>query len=86
MGRYAHAASKISGPMFVMSGGCGRDGSLLSDGWLCDSNNQWIKVFHNVQFSYNHVNLKYLKATIIGGYKIKRFLKIMKLADIILSI
>ena len=42
--RYAHAASHITGPVFVMSGG--RSGSL-SDVWLCDcSTNQWIKVFH----------------------------------------
>ena len=49
--RYAHAASKITGPVFVMSGGC-VGGSTLSDMWLYDSTNQWIKVFHNVQFSY----------------------------------
>ena len=39
--RYAHAASHIAGPVFVMNGGVG--GSTLSDVWLCD-NNQWIKV------------------------------------------
>ena len=62
MGRYAHAASHITGPMFVMSGGYG-GGSPLSDMWLYDSTNQWIKVFHNVQFSYNysHVNFVNLK-------------------------
>ena len=41
--RRAHAASHITGPVFVMSGGYG--GSILSDMWLCDTN-QWIKVFH----------------------------------------
>ena len=41
MGRYAHAASHITGPVFVMSGG--RGGSTLSDVWLCDTN-QWIEV------------------------------------------
>ena len=42
--RCAHAASHITGPVFVMSGGYS---SLLtlSDMWLCDTN-QWIKVFH----------------------------------------
>ena len=55
--RYAHAASHITGPVFVMSGGCGGGTSTRSDMWLCDSTtNQWIKVFHNVQFSYSHVN------------------------------
>ena len=39
-GRYAHAASHITGPVFVMSGGFGD-----SDMWLYDTN-QWIKVFH----------------------------------------
>ena len=46
--RYAHAASHITGPVFVMSGGCGGGMSILSDMWLCDSTNQWTKVFHNV--------------------------------------
>ena len=58
VGRYAHAASHIIGPVFVMSGGVsGGVGFTLSDIWLYDSTNQWIKVFHNVQFSYSHVNL-----------------------------
>ena len=65
MGRYAHAASHITGPVFVMSGGRdgGLDGSILSDMWLYDSTNQWIKVFQNVQFiiSYSHVNFVNLK-------------------------
>ena len=43
VGRYAHAASHITGPVFVMSGGYGD--AELSDVWLCDTN-QWIKVFH----------------------------------------
>ena len=42
-GRYAHAASRINGPVFVMSGGYGDGGSALSDLWLCVTN-QWIKV------------------------------------------
>ena len=41
--RRAHAASHITGPVFVMSGGA-RDLSTLSDIWLYDTN-QWIKVF-----------------------------------------
>ena len=41
-GRYAHAASHITGPVFVMSGGYG-DRFTLSDMWLYDSN-QWNKV------------------------------------------
>ena len=49
--RYAHAASHITGPVFVMSGGYGDGWSALRDIWLCDTNalgdtNQWIKVFH----------------------------------------
>ena len=60
MERYAHAASHITGPVFVMSGGVS-GGSALRDIWLCDSTNQWIKVFHNVQFSYSHVNFVNLK-------------------------
>ena len=55
VGRYSHAASHISGPVFVMSGVCG-EWSTLSDMWLCDTTNQWIKVFRNIQFSYSHVN------------------------------
>ena len=57
MGRYAHAASHITGPVFVMSGGVRDDMSMgmheytLSDMWLCDTTNKWIKVFHNVQFT-----------------------------------
>ena len=45
--RFAHAASHITGPVFVMSGGLGySDGyTTLSDMWLYDTN-QWIKVFH----------------------------------------
>ena len=42
-GRWAYAASHITGPVFVMSGGI--DGYILSDIWLYDTN-QWIKVFH----------------------------------------
>ena len=42
--RYGHAASHITGPVFVMSGGV-HVGYTLSDMWLCDTN-QWIKVFH----------------------------------------
>ena len=61
MRRYAHAASHITGPVFVMSGGIGDGGSELSDMWLCDTINQWIKVFHNAQFSYSHVNFVNLK-------------------------
>ena len=57
MGRCAHAASHITGPVFVMSGGLSGVGSTLSDMWLYDSTNQWVKVFHNVQFSYSHANL-----------------------------
>ena len=41
--RCAHAASHITGPVFVMSGGY--SGPILSDMWLYDTN-QWIKVFH----------------------------------------
>ena len=41
-GRYAHAASHITGPVFVMSGGYG-DRFTVSDMWLYDSN-QWNKV------------------------------------------
>ena len=44
-GRRAHAASHITGPVFVMSGGYDVGLSILSDIWLCDTN-RWIKVFH----------------------------------------
>ena len=47
VGRWGHAASHITGPVFVMSGGYG-GGSTLSDIWLYDSTKQWIKVFYNV--------------------------------------
>ena len=40
--RWGHAASHITGPVFVMSGGYS---GPLSDIWLYDTN-QWIKVFH----------------------------------------
>ena len=43
--RCAHAASHITGPVFVMSGGVSDGGRTLSDIWLYDTN-QWIKVFH----------------------------------------
>ena len=43
VGRFAQAASHITGPVFLMSGGY--NGFALSDVWLCDTN-QWIKVFH----------------------------------------
>ena len=57
MRRYAHAASHITGPVFVMSGGCGDGVSTLSDMWLYDTTtNQWIKVFRNVRLSYSQVN------------------------------
>ena len=50
VGRWGHAASHITGPVFLMSGGKGVDeyresGSRPSDAWLCDTN-QWIEVFH----------------------------------------
>ena len=45
MGRYAHAASHITGPVFVMSGGRGDGRPIVSgDMWLYDST-KWIKVF-----------------------------------------
>ena len=44
VGRRGHAASHITGPVFVISGGYDV-GSTLSDIWLYDTN-QWIKVFH----------------------------------------
>ena len=40
--RHAHAASHITGPVFVISGGIG-DGSILSDVWLFDTK-EWNKV------------------------------------------
>ena len=40
--RYGHAASHITGTVFVMIGGHG-GGSIRSDMWLCDTN-QWNKV------------------------------------------
>ena len=48
VGRFGHAASHITGPVFVMSGGKG--GSTLSDMWMCYTN-QWIKVFHTNLFT-----------------------------------
>ena len=42
--RNIHAASHITGPVFVMSGGR-LVSTSLSDIWLCDTN-QWIKVLH----------------------------------------
>ena len=60
--RWGHAASHITGPMFMMSGGRGGIGTTLSDIRLCDSTtNQWIKVFHNVQINYSHGNFVNLK-------------------------
>ena len=54
-GRYAHAASHITGTVFVMIGGY--DGSRLSDVWLCDTN-QWNKVLSPFthEFSSNHIS------------------------------
>ena len=46
VGRHAHAASHITGTVFVMIGGHGVSGDYvipLSDVWLCDTN-QWNKV------------------------------------------
>ena len=51
MRRYAHAASHITGPVFVMSGGHRDDGFTLSDIWLCDTTSRWIKVPCNWYFS-----------------------------------
>ena len=50
VGRYAHAASHTTGPVFVISGGYGGDdsyhGSRLDDMWLCDTTQLlWSKVF-----------------------------------------
>ena len=49
--RFAHAASHITGTVFVMIGGVVGDRSTLSDVWLCDTN-QWNKVL-----SLSHMNL-----------------------------
>ena len=43
-GRRHHAASHITGSVFVVTGGFDITGSTLSDVWLCDTN-QWNKVF-----------------------------------------
>ena len=51
-GRYAHAASHITGTVFVMIGGHSGYLSTLSDGWLCDTN-QWNKVYYLL----SHMNL-----------------------------
>ena len=53
--RSGHAASHITGTMFVMIGGQGY-GSTLSDVWLCDTN-QWNKVLSPFthEFSSNHI-------------------------------
>ena len=55
-GRFAHAASHITGTVFVMIGGNGSDYSTLSDMWLCDTN-QWNKVLSPFthEFSSNHI-------------------------------
>ena len=52
--RCAHAASHITGTVFVMIGGSGSV-STLSDVWLCDTN-QWNKVLSPFthEFSSNH--------------------------------
>ena len=54
--RYAHAASHITGTVFVMIGGLGLGIATLSDVWLCDSN-QWNKVLSPFthEFSSNHI-------------------------------
>ena len=54
-GRHAHAASHITGTVFVMVGGYD-GGSILSDVWLCDTN-QWNKVLSPFthEFSSNHI-------------------------------
>ena len=49
--RRSHAASHITGPVFVMSGGVGGGSISLNDMGLYDTN-QWIKVFH-MTFSQN---------------------------------
>ena len=57
--RFAHAASHITGTVFVMIGGLA-SGSLLesalSDVWLCGTN-QWNKVLSPFthEFSSNHI-------------------------------
>ena len=54
---WGHAASHITGTVFVMIGGHGSDyGSILSDVWLCDTN-QWNKVLSHFthEFSSNHI-------------------------------
>ena len=55
-GRYAHAASHITGTVFVMIGGRDSGWSILSDVWLCDTN-QWNKVLSPFthEFSSNHI-------------------------------
>ena len=52
--RFAHAASHITGTVFVMIGG--RYGGSMSDVWLCDTN-QWNKVLSPFthEFSSNHI-------------------------------
>ena len=59
-GRYSHAASHITGTVFVMIGGDGSDWSILSDVWLCDTN-QWNKVLSPFthEFSSNHAHCEY---------------------------
>ena len=56
LGRHGHAASHITGTVFVMIGGFGSGGSILSDVWLCDTN-QWNKVLSPFthEFSSNHI-------------------------------
>ena len=54
-GRHGHAASHITGTVFVMIGGHGLGGSTLRDVWLCDTN-QWNKVFNHEFSSYHIVN------------------------------
>ena len=55
-GRCAHTASHITGTVFVMIGGYSGLGSILSDVWLCDTN-QWNKVLSpfTCEFSSNHI-------------------------------
>ena len=52
-GRCYHAVSQITGTVFVVIGGLG---SVLSDVWLCDTN-QWKKVLSPFthEFSSNHI-------------------------------
>ena len=57
-GRDAHAASHITGTVFVMIGGNGSGLSILSDVWLCDTN-QWNKVlspFTRFQSHYEYAH------------------------------